>query len=135
MENFSIRTENGQRQIKIKIMCAGELPVLEGWFSVDQTVHDVVALALDNLDISSFNRKLKREDGTPIPDWTVKISEVPGDRSWEGQKGVFPNETLRFFLSAPKPQRDKGWAMLSEEQYNSPQNMNRDNAIVGYRSV
>ena len=93
-------------------MCDASLPTLEAEFRQDQPLLDVVALALDNLKINSFNRKLKREDGTLLPDWSVLIGDAPGEF---GMKGVYPNETLRFFISAKKPDRDKGWAMTQAD--------------------
>ncbi len=70
-------------------------------FNLNQKLQVIVNQTLEHLNITSENRELKREDGTPVLDLTQTVEET----------GLRDGETLRYFKKASKPERDKGFAI------------------------
>jgi hypothetical protein len=60
----------------------------------------IINKTVENLNITSEDRELRREDGTPITNLTLRIDETT----------IRDGETLRFFKKASKPDRDKRFA-------------------------
>lgn len=70
-------------------------------FNLNQKLQVIVNQTLEHLNITSENRELKREDGTPVLDLTQTVEKA----------GLRDGETLRYFKKASKPERDKGFAI------------------------
>ena len=84
--NISVLIENDQK--------------FTGSFIIKQKVQVIVNKVIAEFSISSENRELRREDGTPILDYGKTIEEI----------GIYENETLRYFVKSDKPDRDKRFA-------------------------
>jgi hypothetical protein len=69
-------------------------------FNENLKLQVVVNQTIEHLNITSDNRELKREDGTPLTDLSKTIEDV----------GINDGETLRYFKKTQKPDRDKGFA-------------------------
>lgn len=90
-----------KEKLEIKVLIEGD-QVFTDEYNENQKIQVIVNKTLDNLNISSEGRELRREDGTPIPilDYSKTIEEI----------GLVDGECLRFIKKAPKPDRDKGFA-------------------------
>ncbi len=88
-----------EKKITIVVLIEGDQTFSET-FNLNQKVQVIVQKALANLKIEETGRKLRREDGTPIGDFSMTIEET----------GIQNQEVLRFVKSAEKPDRDKGFA-------------------------
>ncbi|MEQ8531445.1 MAG: DUF2604 domain-containing protein [Imperialibacter sp.] len=88
-----------KEKIQIKVLIEGDR-VFTDEYNENQKVQVIVNKTLANLGITADGRELKREDGTPILDWSKTIEDID----------VVDGECLRFFKKAPKPDRDKGFA-------------------------
>lgn len=83
----------------IKVLIENDQLFLED-YTPNQKLQVIVNKALSHLNITAEGRELKREDGTPLTDFSQTVEN----------SGIHDNETLRFFKKAPKPDRDKGFA-------------------------
>lgn len=83
----------------IKVLIENDQLFLED-YNPNQKLQVIVNKALSHFNITVEGRELKREDGTPLSDFSKTVEET----------GIQDNETLRFFKKAPKPDRDKGFA-------------------------
>jgi len=88
-----------KQKIEIKVLIEGD-QIFKEEYNENQKIQVIVNKAKANLKIDTEGRELRREDGTPILDWTKTIEEV----------GIADGECLRFVKKAPKPDRDKGFA-------------------------
>ena len=87
------------KKMTISVLIEGDQKFSET-YNGNQKIQVIVQQALANLKIEGADRKLRREDGTPIDDFSKTIEEV----------GIQNQEVLRFIKSANKPDRDKGFA-------------------------
>jgi hypothetical protein len=69
-------------------------------YNPNQKLQVIVNQTIEHFGITTENRELKREDGTPLTDLTLRIEETT----------IREGETLRYFKKASKPDRDKGFA-------------------------
>lgn len=90
-------------KITIRVLIENDRVFVEE-YNTNQKIHVIVNKALANLKITADGRELRREDGTPITNFELTIEDV----------GIFDNETLRFMKKAPKPDRDKGFAVSAD---------------------
>ncbi len=88
-----------KEKLEIKVLIEGDKTYSEE-YNYNQKIQVIVNKTLAHLGIDSEGRELRREDGTPILDWTKTIEDV----------GILDGETLRFFKKVQKPDRDKGFA-------------------------
>lgn len=88
-----------KEKLTIKVLIEGNQSFTETYLG-NQKLQVIIHKTLAALNINEQNRVLKREDGTPLTDYTRTIDEV----------GLWDGECLRFFVKAPKPDRDKGFA-------------------------
>lgn len=87
------------KKITISVLIEGDQQFTET-YNGNQKIQVIVQKALANLKIEGAARKLRREDGTPINDFSKTIEEVD----------IQNQEVLRFVKSTDKPDRDKGFA-------------------------
>ncbi|MBS1511077.1 MAG: DUF2604 domain-containing protein [Bacteroidetes bacterium] len=88
-----------KEKLTIKVLIEGDKVFTEE-YNGNQHLQVIVNKAIENLNITTTDRELKREDGTPLLDWKKTIDEI----------GLRDGETLRFFKKAIKPDRDKRFA-------------------------
>ena len=69
-------------------------------YNPNQKLQVIVNQTLEHFHINSQDRELRREDGTPLPDFTLSIDQTT----------IHDGETLRYFKKTTKPDRDKGFA-------------------------
>jgi hypothetical protein len=70
-------------------------------FNLNQKLQVIVNQTLEHLGITSEGRQLRRDDGSPLNDLTINVEEA----------GIRDGEILTFIKKAPKPDRDKGFAI------------------------
>ena len=88
-----------ENKLIIKVLIEND-GLFEDDFVIKQPVQVIVNQAVAKLGIDKSGRELRREDGTPITDLSLKIEEV----------GIYNMETLRYFKKTDKPDRDKRFA-------------------------
>lgn len=86
-------------KLEIKVLIEGDQVFTEE-YNENQKIQVIVNKVLASLGIEADGRELRREDGTPILDYSNTIEEI----------GLANGECLRFIKKAPKPDRDKGFA-------------------------
>ncbi len=88
-----------EKKITISVLIEGDR-IFSETYNYNQKIQVIIQKALANLKIEEGGRKLRKEDGTPIADFSKTIEEV----------GIQNQEVLRYVKSADKPDRDKGFA-------------------------
>jgi hypothetical protein len=88
-----------KEKILIKVMIENN-QVYSHEYNPNQKLQVIVNQTLEHFNITAEGRELKREDGTPLTDLTLRIDETT----------IREGETLRFFKKTSKPDRDKGFA-------------------------
>ncbi len=86
-------------KIEIRVLIENDR-VFTDEYNPNQKLQVIVDKAISHFSITAESRELKREDGTPLADLTLRIDETT----------IREGETLRFFKKASKPDRDKGFA-------------------------
>lgn len=69
-------------------------------YNPNQKLQIIVNQTVEHFHINTQDRELRREDGTPLTDLSLRIDETT----------IREGETLRYFKKASKPDRDKGFA-------------------------
>lgn len=87
------------KKITISVLIEGDR-IFSETYNSNQKIQVIVQKALANLKVEEGGRILRKEDGTPIDDFSKSIEEI----------GIQNREVLRFVKSADKPDRDKGFA-------------------------
>ncbi len=86
-------------KLQIRVLIENDRVYTED-YNPNQKLQVIVNKTLEHLNITADERELKREDGTPLTDLTLRIDETT----------IRDGETLRYFKKASKPDRDKGFA-------------------------
>lgn len=88
-----------KEKFEIRVLIENDRVYIEE-YNVNQKVQVIVNKTIENLNITSEDRELRREDGTPISNLSLRIDETT----------IRDGETLRYFKKSSKPDRNKGFA-------------------------